>query len=142
MFQLKGRIYKIFEVNQITEKFRKRPFVLEVRNNGYTEYIQFDLLQGHCHLIDQFNEGDEVIVFFQIQGRKWESPTGETKYFNTLSVWQIVPSDSSYSEGSADTQEMNSISSFEDPFLSSTSDFKEDSNAFFSSEEDPNDLPF
>jgi len=134
MFQIKGRIHKIFEINQITEKFRKRPFVLEVQSNGYTEYIQFDLLQGHCHLIDQFNEGDEVVVFFHIKGRKWESPTGETRYFNTLHVWQILPYHSNADESITDMADLRN--SF-DTFTSFGGDVD-----VVSYEEDPNDLPF
>lgn len=26
-----------------------------------------------------------------VRGREWNSPSGETKYFNSLDVWQVEP---------------------------------------------------
>jgi hypothetical protein len=33
--------------------------------------------------------GDEVEVSFNLNGREWVNPKGESKFFNTLDVWKI-----------------------------------------------------
>jgi hypothetical protein len=85
-----GKIYKISETQEITEKFKKREFVLEVSNNpAYVEKVIFQLTQDKTDLIDSYSEGDEVKVQFNLKGKEWSSPSGEVKYFNTLEAWKI-----------------------------------------------------
>ena len=33
--------------------------------------------------------GQEINVNYNLRGRKWTSPQGETRYFTTLDVWKI-----------------------------------------------------
>lgn len=92
---IKGKIIEIFDTQQVTDKFQKREFVIEFAENPqYPEFIKFELTQDRCDLIDSFNKGDEIDVFFNIRGRKWTDPQGQEKYFNSLQAWRItVPQD-------------------------------------------------
>ena len=74
---------------QISEKFKKRDFVLTENSTQYPQHISFQLTQDKCGIIDQFNVGDEIKVHFNLRGREWTSPQGEIKYFNTLEAWRI-----------------------------------------------------
>jgi len=87
-----GKLHVIREAVQVTERFRKREFVLETAENPrYPQFVQFELTGDRCDDIDSFNLGDEVAVEFQLRGREWHPPDGgDTRYFNTLSVWDIV----------------------------------------------------
>ena len=85
-----GRIHAIFDAQQVTERFRKREFVLELSDNPrYPQYVQFQLTGDRCEGLDGFQVGDEVRVEFSLRGREWTSPRGETKFFNSLDVWKL-----------------------------------------------------
>ena len=80
----------MFEAKQITERFRKREFVLELAENArYPQSVLFQLTGDRCESLDDFEVGDEVRVEFSLRGREWKSPSGEVKYFNSLDVWTI-----------------------------------------------------
>ena len=109
--QISGKIHVIQQAQQVTERFRKREFVLELSENSrFPQFVQFQLtgdrceriddfevgdevqfqLTGdRCERIDDFEVGDEVQVEFSLRGREWTSPSGEVKYFNSLDVWNI-----------------------------------------------------
>ena len=90
--KVSGRLLEIQETQQVSDAFKKRVFVLEyVENPQYPEYISFELIQDRCDLVDGFQEGQDVEVSFNLKGRKWVSPEGITKYFNTLQAWRIEP---------------------------------------------------
>jgi hypothetical protein len=89
-FQTRGKIHAISEIQQITERFRKREFVLELADNPrYPQYVQFQLTGDRCENLEGFEVGDEVNVEFSLRGREWKSPKGDTKFFNSLDVWQL-----------------------------------------------------
>ena len=92
--EITGKIHEIFETKQVTERFRKREFVLELADNPkYPQYVLFQMTGDRCDGLDGFNVGDEVRVDFSLRGREWKSPKGETKYFNSLDVWTIERAD-------------------------------------------------
>lgn len=85
-----GKILEIQPAQQISDSFKKRNFVLEyVENPQYPEYISFELIQDRCSLLDGFQANQEVEVSFNLKGRKWINPEGETKYFNSLQAWRV-----------------------------------------------------
>lgn len=87
--EARGKLFKIFETKQITERFSKREFVLEVEDGKYPQTILFQLTGDRCANLDEYREGDEVRVEFNLRGREWTSPKGEVKYFNSLDVWRM-----------------------------------------------------
>ncbi len=75
---------------QVSEKFKKREFVIELTDNPkYPQTIQFQLVQDSCPMLDQFNLDDKLRVEFELRGRKWTDPNGVDKYFNSLQAWKI-----------------------------------------------------
>ncbi len=89
--EVSGRIYKIFETKQITERFTKREFVVEVEDGKYPQQVLFQMTGDRCSNLDSFREGQEIKVEFNLRGREWTSPKGEVKYFNSLDVWRLAP---------------------------------------------------
>lgn len=88
--QTSGKILLIKPTQNISEKFRKREFVLQiVEDERHPQPVLFELHQERCKLLDKFKEGDYLAVFFNLKGRTWDSPSGEKKYFNTLNVWKL-----------------------------------------------------
>ena len=85
-----GKLHATFEAQQVTQRFRKREFVVELGDNpDYPQFVIFQLTGDRCEHLDGFNVGDEVNVEFNLRGREWNSPKGETKFFNSLDVWKI-----------------------------------------------------
>jgi hypothetical protein len=94
--EISGKIHRISEAQQLTERFRKREFVLELAENPrYPQFVQFQLTGDRCEKIDALKVGDQVQLEFSLRGREWTSPSGDVKYFNSLDVWRIDPSGAS-----------------------------------------------
>jgi hypothetical protein len=85
-----GKIHATFEAAQVTDRFRKREFVLELEAaSRYPQYVMFQLTGDRCDALDGFEAGQEVSVEFSLRGREWTSPKGEIRFFNSLEVWTI-----------------------------------------------------
>lgn len=91
-FEITGKIIDILPVNQVSDKFRKREFVIERKETGgsalFIDYIKFQLLQDKCDLINESFMNEEVKVTFNIKGNKWERE-GRVNYFTNLDAWRI-----------------------------------------------------
>ena len=109
---VKGKILEIYDTQDVTNTFRKREFILEYAENPqYPEFLKFELSQEKCDLLNSFNVGQEVNVFFNLKGRKWTDPKGEIKYFNSLQAWRLQPGDDGQDGvASQHTTSMDSIS--------------------------------
>ena len=94
--EIKGTIKKISETVQISDRFRKREFVVEYASNPeYPQPLQFEMVQDRCELLDSFKEGQQVEISFDLRGREWTNPQGQVKYFNSLQAWKLVAEQSS-----------------------------------------------
>ena len=91
-FELTGKVIDIQPVQQVSEKFRKREFVIEKQENSSTaifvDYVKFQLVQDKCDLINDSFMNTEVKVSFNIKGNKWERD-GKVNYFTNLDAWRI-----------------------------------------------------
>ena len=88
-FDVVGKLHVVYETKQVSARFTKREFVVEVPDGKYPQMIQFQLAGDRCSVLDDFRVGDQVRVTFNLRGREWKSPQGETKYFNSLDVWKL-----------------------------------------------------
>jgi hypothetical protein len=87
-FEVKGKLIVKYNTQQVTDRFKKREFVVEIASGNYTESIKFQLIQEKCDLLDRFKEGDEINVFFNLKGKPY-TKDGNTSYFNNLDAWKI-----------------------------------------------------
>ncbi len=93
-FEISGKIIVKDETQQISDRFKKREFVIEVeneRNSEWNDFIKFQLTQDRCDLLESYNLNDEVKVSFNIRGRKWEKD-GKVNYFSNLEAWRLEKS--------------------------------------------------
>lgn len=93
-FEVVGKLHQKNDSKQVTASFQKREFVLAL-DGAYPQYVLFQLVQDKCDLLDPYNEGEEMKVFFDLRGREWTSPQGEVKYFNSLNAWKVEKNASS-----------------------------------------------
>jgi len=91
-FETNGRVIDISPINQVSDKFRKREFVIEKKEAGgvavFVDYIKFQLTQDKCDLINESFMNEDVKIWFNIRGNKWERD-GKVNYFTNLDVWKI-----------------------------------------------------
>jgi len=89
--EIVGKIKKIMDLQVVSDRFKKREFVLSTDlNTPYPQHIIFQTTQEKCAMLDNLKPNDEVKVFFNIRGREWTSPQdNQVKYFVTLEAWRI-----------------------------------------------------
>lgn len=91
-FEITGRVIDVFPVNQVSDKFKKREFVIEKKDTGgaavFIDYIKFQLVQDKCDLINESFLNEEVKIWFNVKGNKWERD-GKVNYFTNLDAWKI-----------------------------------------------------
>lgn len=88
-FDAVGKLHVAYETKQVSERFTKREFVVEIADGKYPQFVLFQLTGDRVGLLDGHKVGDSVRVTFNVRGREWKSPQGETKYFNSLDVWKL-----------------------------------------------------
>ena len=91
-FQVDGKLHKIFDTEQKSEKFRAREFVIEIVDGNYAQMIKFQLTQDKCEMIDDHKEGEEITVHFNLRGREWNE-----RFFTNLDAWRIESAGASQS---------------------------------------------
>jgi len=115
-FELEGKLEKVFDTEQVSEKFSKREFVVKTANqvgdSVYEDFIKFQATQDRCDMLDKYKEGSDVKVSFNLRGREWQNKEGETKYFTNLEAWRVEGA-----EGSATSSQQSSSSKEEDDDL-------------------------
>lgn len=87
-YEATGSILEIFDEQQVSEKFRKREFVIEIPDGNYPQQVKFQATQDKCDMLDNFSAGEEVKVMFNLQGKAF-TKNGTTNYFNNLTAWKI-----------------------------------------------------
>ena len=91
-FEITGKIIDISPVNQVSDKFKKREFVIEKKESGGTavfiDYIKFQLIQDKCDLINESWLNEDVKIWFNLKGNKWERD-GKINYFTNLDAWKV-----------------------------------------------------
>ncbi len=97
--EIKGKLLEIKSVEEISDKFKKREFILEyAENEKYPEYIKLEVVNDKVSILDNYKAGDSVDVAFNLRGRSWADKTGKVSYFNTLVAWKISKADGSVSQ--------------------------------------------
>jgi hypothetical protein len=85
---IKGKIVELKDTQQVTDTFKKREVVVQTTGD-YPQYITIEFIQEKCDLLNTYKVDDVVEVGLNLNGRKWETAEGETKYFNSVQGWKI-----------------------------------------------------
>lgn len=91
-------IGKLYRKGQIQTRgangFQFREFIIEVanpQNPQWNNYVPFQTNGNSLNIIDNFNEGDELQVTFDLRGRMWTNPQGEERCIFNLQAWRVTP---------------------------------------------------
>ena len=122
-FEIIGRIVDILPVNQVSDKFRKREFIIEKKESGgsavFVDFIKFQLVQDKCDLINESFLNEDVKIWFNLKGNRWERD-GKVNYFTNLDAWKIekitaqgrdqnVPSNQALEDLPPDNEELSDL---------------------------------
>jgi single-strand DNA-binding protein len=83
-FEIEGKLHKVYPTEQKSASFQAREFGIEIMSGNYPQYIKFQLTQEKCSIVDGFNEGDIIKVYFDLRGREWQD-----KIFTNLNAWRV-----------------------------------------------------
>ena len=127
-YELTGKLIAKNETIQRTETFKVREFAVEktdeINGRTITNYVKFQCVQDKTDIIDKVNVGDDIKVYFNIKGTKWEKD-GKINYFTNLDAWRIEQ-----------LMQPNNNSNAESDFFESTDTFSETAT------DATDDLPF
>lgn len=84
MNNLTGTIKVICPTENISDNFSKRSLIVDI---GGDTPINLEYHFDDCALLDEYKEGEQVKVEFNLDGRAWQkTPQDATKYFVTLKI--------------------------------------------------------
>ncbi len=103
MYETRGTVKLINDIQTFPSGFSKREFVVTTASDKYPQDLKFEIVKDKCPLLDAFSPGQEVVVNFDIRGNEYNG-----KYFVNLSCWKIQAADGAAGappSGSADSSE-------------------------------------
>jgi Protein of unknown function (DUF3127). len=122
--KITGKVHEILPLETFGSGFQKQSLIIETIGN-YPQFVNLEFTKDKIDLLDPYKVGDNVTVSYNINGRRWESPQGEVKYFNSIIAWRIESA-----EGSVSTK---NVTATPDEAFGSKNVFAEDES---------DDLPF
>ena len=85
--EITGTIEAINPVEQVTERFKKREFVVKTEGD-YPQFVLIQTTNDKVSLLNSLMTGNQVKVHFNLNGRKHNGQNG-IKYFNSIDAWKI-----------------------------------------------------
>jgi hypothetical protein len=96
MNTIEGTIKVIGETTQYGPNFRKVEFVVTTEDK-YPQDIKLEFYQDDCGIIDDFQVGNRVKVFYNLKGNEYKE-----KYYVNLQAWKME-------DASASTEEIEEV---------------------------------
>lgn len=100
MYEARGTIKLIGDVQTFPSGFTKREFVVTTAHDRFPQDLKFETVKEKCSLLDGFAPGQPVVVSFDIRGNEYNG-----KYFVNLSCWKIQADDGGASNAPAAERE-------------------------------------
>lgn len=114
-YELSGKLIVKYDTIQRSETFKTREFIIEksddIGGRAITNYVRFQCVQDKTNIVDRINIGDQVKVYFNIKGSKWEKD-GRTNYITNLDAWRIEQVMQGNKNISADSDHLEPLDTF------------------------------
>lgn len=114
-YELVGKLVQKGETLQRTETFKVREFAVEktedANGKSFISYVKFQCTQDKTGIVDAVNLGEEIKVYFNIRGNKYEKD-GKTSYFTNLDAWRIEQILGKKSGGNSDNEYIEPLDTF------------------------------
>ena len=67
-----GTLKAKFDTQKVSDRFQKREFVLTTEaSTPYPQHVSFQVTQDKCNILDQFNDGEEIKVQFNLKCKRY-----------------------------------------------------------------------
>jgi len=86
---LQGTLLEVLPTAQRSETFSNRIFILKYNDGKYDQEIPFELHNDNCDIIEEYAEGEEIKVHYNLRGKKFDKPGSEPRWFIALLAWRI-----------------------------------------------------
>jgi hypothetical protein len=83
--EIKGTIYHLGEVEQVSDKFQKRLVVISYNDGFKDQFVPIEFTQAKCELLNSFRAGDTVSVAINLQGSEYKG-----KFYPRINGWKIT----------------------------------------------------
>ena len=118
-YELTGKLIAKYDTVQRTETFKVREFAVEktedIGGRTIVNYAKFQCVQDKTAIVDKVNIGDDIKIYFNIKGSKWEKD-GKTNYFTNLDAWRIEQIlNTNQGNNNTDTSAMEPMDNFTSP---------------------------
>lgn len=80
---LTGKVIRVGETVNVSDKFKKRELVIET-DEKYPQSVPLEFVQDKIEMLDGINEGDTVTVSYNLRGREWNG-----KYYVNVQGWRL-----------------------------------------------------
>jgi len=90
--QITGTIVRLFQAQQITEKFKSRKVWVRENVDNYPNTFEVEFTNDNCAKLDPFKEGQQVTIDINLRGRYWQKDTREG-VVTSLNGWKIAAGD-------------------------------------------------
>lgn len=88
-YTITGKIVRVLDPETLRSCKQKREFWLEFMDGQYAQTVKFETMKPELVSgLSKAHVGQERTVHFNIRGRRWDGPKGET-VFNTLDAWKV-----------------------------------------------------
>lgn len=94
MYEASGKIKLINDTQTFPSGFSKREFVVTTAHDKYPQDIKFEVVKDKCSILDNYQEGQDVVVNFDVRGNEYNG-----KYYVNLACWKLSGGGSSGSGG-------------------------------------------
>ena len=88
-FDLEGKLSDVKPTQQITEKFKKREFIVECSDGNYTEFIKCEATGETTSKLDNAKIGSQIIVQCALKGRYFNKKDGTQGHANNIIAYNI-----------------------------------------------------
>lgn len=125
MYEATGKIKLINDTQTFPSGFSKREFVVTTADSKYPQDIKFEVVKDKCSILDDYKEGQDVAVNFDIRGNEYNG-----KYYVNLSCWKLSASGNSGGGGDEYNQETPAAAEPSAADLRKEDDFDDDDIPF------------
>ena len=87
--ELQGKLIVINDIQQITDSFQKREFVVETQDGNYTQEILLESHNDRVDLVENYEIGESLKFSINLRGKRYEKIGEPTKWFNSIVCWKI-----------------------------------------------------
>lgn len=84
MYEATGKIKLISDTQTFPSGFSKREFVVTTAHDKYPQDIKFEVVKDKCSILDNYKEGQDVVVNFDVRGNEYNG-----KYYVNLACWKL-----------------------------------------------------